>query len=387
MTKYHIVLHRSIDLEKITTEAESNKCPRHVMWILKQRLNASIHTPSGYQVSFVDKLLSKIAGSPEYWAMARALSSRLESDDIVFCNSEAGGIQVATLCGFKRNRPKIAVFFHNIDRPRGRLALKLFNLASKIDLFLACSKHQVTFLRDYLNLPASRVHFVWDQTDLKFFAPKPASAKKSRPMIASVGLEQRDYRTLAAATANLDIDVKISGFSNDALLLKRAFPEKLPRNMSRRFYEWPELVQLYRDADIIVVSIFENSYAAGIQALMEAMACRRPVIVTHTLGLDQYIAETNAVMMVKPEDVEGLKQAIIYLLNNPQEADALAERGYQLALSRHNSDHYVNYITKELKQFEVEKQVRTQESEAISGEIVTVPLIEDHAHQGFSTGL
>ncbi|MBW4596542.1 MAG: glycosyltransferase family 4 protein [Brasilonema angustatum HA4187-MV1] len=352
MTKYHIVLHRPIDLEKIATEAENNKCPRHVMWSLKQRLNASIYTPEGYQDSFADKLLSKIAGSPEHWAMARALSSRLESDDIVFCNSEVGGIQIATLCGAKRSRPKIAVFFHNIDRPRGRLALKLFNLASKIDLFLACSQRQVTFLRDYLNLPASRVHFVWEQTDLKFFAPKSASPKKSRPMIASVGLEQRDYRSLAAATANLDVDVKISGFSNDALLLKRAFPEELPRNMSRRFYEWPDLVQLYRDADIIVVSIFENGYAAGIQALMEAMACRRPVIVTRTQGLDQYIAETDAVIMVKPENVEDLKQAITYLLNNPQEADALAERGYRLALSRHDSDQYVNYITKELKQLE-----------------------------------
>ncbi|NMF66929.1 glycosyl transferase, partial [Brasilonema octagenarum UFV-OR1] len=41
MTKYHIVLHRPIDLDKIATEAENNKCPRHVMWILKQRLNAS----------------------------------------------------------------------------------------------------------------------------------------------------------------------------------------------------------------------------------------------------------------------------------------------------------------------------------------------------------
>ncbi|NMG09603.1 glycosyltransferase family 4 protein [Brasilonema sp. UFV-L1] len=356
MTKYHIVLHHSIDLEKITQEAENNKRPGHVMWRLKQRLNASIHTPEGYQGSFVDKLLSKIAGSPEHWAMARALSSRLESDDIVFCNSESGGIQLATLCGLKRNRPKIAVFFHNIDRPRGRLALKLFNLANKIDLFLACSKHQVTFLRDYLNLPASRVQFVWEQTDLKFFAPEPAreptKQKKSRPMIASVGLEQRDYRTLAQATANLDVDVKISGFSNDALVQKRSFPEKLPDNMSQRFYEWPELVQLYRDADIIVVSIFESNCGAGIQALMEAMACRRPVIVTHTQGIDEYVAETNAVMMVKPEDVEGLRQAIIYLLNNPQEADAFAERGYRLALSRHDTEQYVNYITKELKQFE-----------------------------------
>ena len=52
-------------------------------------------------------------------------------------------------------------------------------------------------------------------------------------MIVSVGLEQRDYRTLAAATADMDVDVKISGFSEDAEVLQRSFPDVLPANMSR----------------------------------------------------------------------------------------------------------------------------------------------------------
>ncbi|MEM5838768.1 hypothetical protein AAHH59_10735, partial [Pediococcus acidilactici] len=55
-----------------------------------------------------------------------------------------------------------------------------------------------------------------DQTDTIFFRPSPASLDKPRPVIASVGLEKRDYRTLAAATSDLDVDVKISGFSRDA---------------------------------------------------------------------------------------------------------------------------------------------------------------------------
>ncbi|MEG3933450.1 MULTISPECIES: hypothetical protein [unclassified Microcoleus] len=44
--------------------------------------------------------------------------------------------------------------------------------------------------------------------------------------------------------------------------------------MSRKFYEWPDLVQLYRDADVIAVCLMDNKYAAGGTALLEAMACK-----------------------------------------------------------------------------------------------------------------
>jgi glycosyltransferase involved in cell wall biosynthesis len=240
------------------------------------------------------------------------------------------------------------VFFHNIERPRGYLALKLFRLAERIDLFIVCARPQADFLRRYLNLPEHRVLFVWDQTDLKFFTPGAASPNKTRPLVVSVGLEKRDYRLLAEATKDLDLDVKISGFSQDASLLAQAFPETMPVNMSRQFYKWPDLVQLYRDADVIVVSLLNNSYAAGVQALMEAMACRRPVVVTRTQGLAEYISP-KAITSVKPGDALELRQTIINVLNHPQEAEAKAECSYQLALERHNTEKYVEVIAQHLE--------------------------------------
>ncbi|HAG81570.1 MAG TPA: hypothetical protein DCL61_10470 [Cyanobacteria bacterium UBA12227] len=59
--------------------------------------------------------------------------------------------------------------------------------------------------------------------------------------------------------------------------------------MSCCFYEWPELVQLYRDADIVVIILVENKFAAGIQVMHEALACRRPVTITRTQGMSQYL--------------------------------------------------------------------------------------------------
>jgi hypothetical protein len=88
--------------------------------------------------------MRKIYSQPEHWAAAGKLSEQVSSGDVIFCNGEGIGIPVAAVCGelsVKRsypvgNRPKIFVHFHNIDRLRGRVLLKLFGLADKIDVFI-----------------------------------------------------------------------------------------------------------------------------------------------------------------------------------------------------------------------------------------------------------
>lgn len=346
--KYHICLSRAIDLERIAHDAAAEKCPRHILWGISQKLNATIHKPENYPISALDKIRAKLVGRPEHWALARHLAANLTSEDVVFCIGEDVGIPIAMMSGNKPNSPKISVFFHNIDRPRGRFILKLLGLHKHIDLFMACSSYQINFLKDYLNLPENRLWLILEQTDTDFFKPGAISPNKTRPIIASVGLEKRDYRILAEATKDLDIDVKISGFSKDAKVLAQAFPEVMPNNMSRRFYEWPELRQLYRDADIVVVSLVDNKYAAGVQVLLEGMACRRPVIVTETAGIKDYITKEGVATIVKPGDLEGLKRAIKYLLNNPEIAQEQAEKGYKQVTNYHNSEQYIDRFVNQL---------------------------------------
>ena len=149
-------------------------------------------------------------------------------------------------------------------------------------------------------------------------------------MIAGVGLERRDYRTLAAATHDLPVDVRISGFSRFAASAARSFPDPLPANMSRRFYEWPELVQLYRDADVVVAPLFPSPYAAGVTTLMEGLACGRPVVATRTEGLRRYLAPDDGLSLVEAFDAAGLRRAILRLLEHPAEAEAQGRAGLAL---------------------------------------------------------
>jgi len=188
---FHILLPRPMNLDMAAAAAAAGQCPRQSMWLLARELDAQIHEPMAEHTSARDVFRAKLAGPRSLWAAARALAREIRVDDCIFCPSEAGGLQVAAVCGALRARPRICMYVHNLDRPRGRLALRLWNAPDRVDLFLACAQWQVDFLRRHLGLSASRAQFIWDHTDTRFFSPGPATALR-RPSIVSVGLEQRD---------------------------------------------------------------------------------------------------------------------------------------------------------------------------------------------------
>jgi hypothetical protein len=235
---------------------------------------------------------------------------------------------------------KVAAFVHNLDRPRMRVALKAMRWGSNVALWLTPCEHQADFLRG-VGIPAERVKVVLDRTDTRFFTPPTAAVAKPRPVIASVGLEGRDYRTLAAATEGLAVDVRISGFSADARAMRDAFPDPMPANMTRRYYEWTELADLYRSADVVVVSLFERTYAAGVTTFLEGMASGKPIVISETLGMRGYIAAARAagvpVETVPVGDAAAMRAKIVALLGDaPRAADA-GRRARAYVEARHPS--------------------------------------------------
>jgi glycosyltransferase involved in cell wall biosynthesis len=262
----------------------------------------------------------------------------------VFCQSESVGLPLVALLGKRSKRPKVFLFGHNLARRRCHVAARIFRLASRADGLVVCCSAQAEFLRDKLKIPESRIHLLLEHVDNRFFSPGPARPDKERRLIAGVGLEKRDYRTLAQASHDLDVDVRISGFSRYAALLAKSFPDSLPANMTRRYYSWPELAQLYRDADIVVAPVFPCSYAAGVTTLMEGMCSRRPVIVSRSPGLSDYLDPDDGLSIVNPLDSNGLRQAIVQLLEHPEKSRDQADLGFRLGSQRYDFDRAINRL-------------------------------------------
>jgi glycosyltransferase involved in cell wall biosynthesis len=321
------------------------------MAVLADRLDAIVHIPHPErdQPNVLDRVRARIMGAGESWALARRLAGRFGSDDVVFCDCVSVGLPLAAMLRRRPKRPKLFVFCHNLTSRRGGVAARMFRLASRVDAFGVCCSSQGEFLRRDLKIPESRIHLLLEHVDNRFYSPGPASDDKARPVIVGVGLENRDYRTLARASCDLDVDVRISGFSRFTAPLAKSLPDPLPSNMTRQYYSFPDLVQLYRDADVVVVSVFPSRYAAGVTTLMEGLVCGRPVIVTRSPGLSDYFDPSDGLSLVEPYDSDGMRRAIARLLGRPEEARDQAERGYQLASKRYAFEQAVDRLERLLR--------------------------------------
>jgi glycosyltransferase involved in cell wall biosynthesis len=345
--KYHVALKHPKHLNSLKNrniQAQQQQAPREDLWLLGEKLEATFHVPDFDSADLKDRVFGQLTENPYLWKFARRLSSELEGDDCIFCEGENLGIPMAALCCERSNQPKIAAHFHNMDRPRLKLALKLFRSVRSTDLIIVHCLSQYNFLQKYLNLSESQIRFWWYPVDCDYFKPGGLPEQKTRPIIASVGLEMRDYTTLAKATENLDLDVKVAGFSQFRTGLPRAFPKVMPANMSNGFYQLPELLQLYRNADVVAVCLHPSNWSAGLTALLEAMACKRPVVVTRTEGLSDYLKDADALTIVEPEDYLGLQKSILHLLNNPQEAEEKAEKAYHIVNQRNRVEKQMEIV-------------------------------------------
>ena len=360
--KYHIALSRPFDLDGIEQEAAEDKKPRHILWTLQQRLDAKVHQPDSCAVTVQDKLFAKLIGQPEHWAMARQMTTKLTANDVVFCVGEDIGFPLALLVAQKRLGTKVVVSVMAPNRLRVRGVLKLFNLQKTIPLFFVNTKLKAQSLREWLSVPDDRVRILPEQTDVRFFNPGEPTRQAGKPILAGGGMEQRDYTTLAEATKTMDVDVRISAVSpNASANTSVSFPDPVPGNMQIDRYEWQELRQLYRDASVVVVSLLPNDYSAGLTTMVEAMACRRPVIISRTPGLAEELIDQGLVVGVPPLDSDALRLAIKTLLNDPEYAEKMAQRGYDAVMANFTSERHVQYLANHIKQLNTQR-VAVQQS-------------------------
>lgn len=85
-----------------------------------------------------------------------------------------------------------------------------------------------------------------------------------------------------------------------------------------------ELVTLYSMADVFAFPSFFEGF--GIPPL-EAMACGAPVITSNMSSLPEVAGD--AALLIDPNDIDALAQAILRLLNNEQLRMELVQKGYQ----------------------------------------------------------
>ena len=98
------------------------------------------------------------------------------------------------------------------------------------------------------------------------------------------------------------------------------------------FRGWiPSGLDLFEEVDGFVLS----SYEEGLPwVVLEAMACRRPTVATNVGGIPEIITDGENGLLVQAGDPASIAAAVLSLINNPEWALEVGERGRQHVESR-----------------------------------------------------
>lgn len=108
-----------------------------------------------------------------------------------------------------------------------------------------------------------------------------------------------------------------------------------------------ETVKLLAEADIFVL----NSVYEGLpHVVLEAMACRTPVVATNIKGTNEAVAHGQTGLLVPPENNEALKDKIIQLLSDEGLRKRLIENAYKSVREKFTWEKNLSVLEEELEE-------------------------------------
>ena len=210
-----------------------------------------------------------------------------------------------------------------------RLRERILNfVVPRIDGIMVLAASQKAYIEKRW-APTCPVTVVGHSIDVDFYQP---SAQQSEDYIFSVGNDvSRDYRTLLRATEQLDVRLLLrTNVPVEIEAPRLRDPEVLARAVSFR-----ELRDLYSKAGMVVLPLRESLNAGGVSGLLEAAAMGKPMIVSKTEALREFLIPEMTCLLVPPGDPAAMRGAIDRLRAAPDLASRLG-----LSARRFVVDHY-----------------------------------------------
>lgn len=274
------------------------------------------------------------AGVPRFWVnlerlmrfdfylawRARKVASQY---DIVWAGSEKVAVPLAMM-----GIPKpLVVNLHYPQSPPRAMLLKMLDIGNRWAAVGYVSSADRDFLISRCGYPKHRLFPIFGIKLDKFL---PLSESRTGP-IMSLGVAERDYRTLIDALATLegyDTDIYVSSRYGDKY--RGHFPsEGVPPWVHIRGPVSDQgLVERYRQSRFVVVALEDTRHSsAGASVILEASASGKAVIATRTLGTASYIDDGATGLLVPPRDAGALRAAIARLWSEPEYALELGRNG------------------------------------------------------------
>ena len=279
--------------------------------------------------------------SPLVWRVYQALYAALNQRRLagIVATHESSALPALVLKKLGLLRTPIIVLNVALLRPgncQGRIKALWKWCLPAADFVSSYASAQIPWLQEEFALPESKLVFTPLGVDTQFFAPDEsphdiahdiagnrahsqqdeqapqvlAEENSDQDFCLSVGTnEGKDFETLIAA---LPPGVRLEIYTDEANALAVAPLIEGKPHIAVHFRGTPihELRRLYKQARFHVLPLREARYSSGQTVLLENMAMGRPIVISMTSGVRDYIEPGETVTAVEPGDVPALRHAL-----------------------------------------------------------------------------
>lgn len=213
-----------------------------------------------------------------------------------------------------------------------RLQHKFPSSISALDALIVPARSQLYYFEQYL---PGRVFFIPHGIDINFFCPKvELNQSFKKPRCIFVGIHLRDIATLSKIVDQVLLAKPHVQFDLVIPSKNRNYQE--PSQIKLAQYDqvhWhtnlsdEQLRNLYQNATLLVLPLFD---CTANNAVLEAIACGLPIISNNVGGMPDY-TDSSFASLFPIEDIQGMTNAIIDLLENPEKCIEKANKAREYA--------------------------------------------------------
>lgn len=224
--------------------------------------------------------------------------------------------------------------------PLNRIKYRFVRYIAKhgVDKLLFISKSLYDQCNWYFNNPDKHIPLEHWGVDAEFYDSFQRGHKDDVPSheIFVTGGSNRDFNIMAEAAKLLkkECDCKIRIQTNRCSEQLTSADNFI---VDRTPHDWSDLLQGYCNCLAVAVPLQEKlSFMTGITVVLEGMACKKPIISTYSPHYPFDIEKEKVGLYVPYGDAQAWRDAILYLVNNPDEAHEMGLRGRHLIDTKHN---------------------------------------------------